>query len=447
MINDLRELVSIKSVDAPADRADAPFGQGIRNALDWFLNKASSYGLKVGEGNGYYGYADYGDPDAPAIGILCHLDVMPAPDDAFVLREENGVLYGRGTSDDKGALVAILSLLREFKNERLRLNHRIRLIAGCNEECGSECIKRYRAEQEIPMLSLVPDCDFPVVCSEKSILHSALTLMVDDVFAQNVPSLHAGDRYNVVPNRATVVIRKPASPDIFGGMVGGYLQAVGATKDDFVVTDDGSTLTVEAKGREAHAMAPENGDNAIWKIFALLRGLYPSSAFVASVWDKLCRHDAASVLGLYCEDEQSGKLTMNVGWAKTELGMLTLGFDLRLPISADADGVERGISAAFPSSVISRDSFSEGFFLPENEEPVRTLTNAYRAVTGDETAKPIHTGGGTYARELPNAVAFGLSMPGKDNHAHRDDEHIEVADLALGKEIYRRALLELDERL
>lgn len=51
MFEDLREIVEIKSVDAPASRADAPFGQGLRNALDWFLNKASSYGLKVGEGD------------------------------------------------------------------------------------------------------------------------------------------------------------------------------------------------------------------------------------------------------------------------------------------------------------------------------------------------------------------------------------------------------------
>ncbi|MFR6641626.1 MAG: hypothetical protein ACLUSP_10155 [Christensenellales bacterium] len=62
MFEDLREIVEIKSVDAPGFRADAPFGQGLRNALDWFLNKASSYGLKVGEGDGYYGYADYGNP-------------------------------------------------------------------------------------------------------------------------------------------------------------------------------------------------------------------------------------------------------------------------------------------------------------------------------------------------------------------------------------------------
>lgn len=119
MFEDLREIVEIKSVDAPASRADAPFGQGLRNALDWFLNKASSYGLKVGEGDGYYGYADYGDPDAPILGVLCHLDVVPAPDEAFIFREDENAVYGRGVADDKGAIAMMLDIMREFREKRV----------------------------------------------------------------------------------------------------------------------------------------------------------------------------------------------------------------------------------------------------------------------------------------------------------------------------------------
>ena len=444
MFEDLREIVEIKSVDAPASGADAPFGQGLRNALDWFLNKASSYGLKVSEGNGYYGFADYGDPDAPIIGVLCHLDVVPAPDDAFTFREDEKAVYGRGVADDKGAIAIMLDIMREFREKRVRLNHRLRLIAGCNEEKNSECIKRYRVEQEIPIVSLVPDSDFPVVCSEKNILHTALTLIEDDVFAKNVLSLTAGDRYNVIPNLATVVIAKPNVNDLFGGMVSGYLQAVNATKDDFTVTDNGNTYTVTARGKEGHAMNPDDGENAIWKIFALLRGLYPTSRFVSSIWDNLCRYDAAGVLGMNYADE-SGKLTVNLGWAKTELGILTLGFDFRIPISASPEEVESRLLSAFSGGTINRERYSEGFSVPEDGKLVKTLLAAYRAVTHDTASKPIHTGGGTYARELPNAVAFGIAMPHKDNNIHGDNEFIDKKDLAEAKEIYRKAILALDE--
>ena len=446
MFEDLRELVEIKSVDAPRSRADAPFGQGLRNALDWFLNKASSYGLKVGEGDGYYGYADYGDPDAPVIGVLCHLDVVPASDDAFIFREDEKAVYGRGVADDKGAIAMMLDLMREFRENRVRLNRRLRLIVGCNEEKNSECIGKYRVEQEIPMISLVPDSDFPVVCSEKSILHTALTLIADDVFAKNVLSLNAGDRYNVIPNLASVVIVKPDTDDLFGGMASGYLQAANAKKDDFTVVDNGNTYTITAQGKEGHAMCPENGENAIWKIFALLRGLYPSSGFISNVWDKLCRYDATGVLGLNHSNE-SGKLTMNVGWAKTELGLLTLGFDFRLPITAMPDDIESRLLSSFPGGTINRDRYSEGFCVPEDSETIKILMTAYRAVTHDNFSTPIHTGGGTYARELPNAVAFGIAMPHKDNNIHRENEFIEKKDLIEAREIYRRAILELDEKL
>lgn len=63
-------MISFNSVEAERSAADAPFGTEVRNALDWFLNKASFYGLKVGEYGGYYGWADYGEAEKPVIGIL-----------------------------------------------------------------------------------------------------------------------------------------------------------------------------------------------------------------------------------------------------------------------------------------------------------------------------------------------------------------------------------------
>ena len=77
MLTDLKEIISIDTTLAPQSAIDAPFGQNLRNALDWFLNKASSYGLKVGEDKGFCGWADYGDSDKPIIGILCHADIVP----------------------------------------------------------------------------------------------------------------------------------------------------------------------------------------------------------------------------------------------------------------------------------------------------------------------------------------------------------------------------------
>lgn len=102
------------------------------------------------------------------------------------MRNTDGKVYGRGVADDKGPLVVMLHLLKKFKEEKIKLKHRIRLIVGCNEETGSLCLKKYVDTGEIPVVSLVPDSDFPVINSEKGILHTDAVLTPDEVFKDNV---------------------------------------------------------------------------------------------------------------------------------------------------------------------------------------------------------------------------------------------------------------------
>ena len=78
IISEIETLVNIPSQeDLDHAAPGAPFGPGPRAALDWFLRKAGSYGLKTGELDGYCGWAEYGAGDR-MIGMLCHLDVVPA---------------------------------------------------------------------------------------------------------------------------------------------------------------------------------------------------------------------------------------------------------------------------------------------------------------------------------------------------------------------------------
>ena len=62
---------------------------------------------------GYYGYAEIGE-GKEMLGILGHLDVVPPgklkdwEHDPFDPIEKDGMLYGRGTQDDKGPLLASL---------------------------------------------------------------------------------------------------------------------------------------------------------------------------------------------------------------------------------------------------------------------------------------------------------------------------------------------------
>ena len=99
------DLVRIPSV-CDEGAGDLPFGPAVDRALREALAIAGSLGFATTYGDGgYYGYADIGEGEE-MVGILGHLDVVPAGNpeewaaDPFDPIEADGYLYGRGTQDD-----------------------------------------------------------------------------------------------------------------------------------------------------------------------------------------------------------------------------------------------------------------------------------------------------------------------------------------------------------
>jgi succinyl-diaminopimelate desuccinylase len=73
---------------------------------------------------------------------------------------------------------------------------------------------------------------------------------------------------------------------------------------------------------------------------------------------------------------------------------------------------------------------------------VRRLLADYERATG-VAQKPAISGGGTYAKRVPNAIAFGMWFPGKPYPGHDVDEKIEIADLQKGEKVLIYALTDL----
>jgi len=79
------------------------------------------------------------DPKAKAVLMLAHLDVVEAKRedwtrDPFVLVEENGAFYGRGTSDDKAMASIWVDSLMRYKAEGFHPRRAIKLALTCGEE-------------------------------------------------------------------------------------------------------------------------------------------------------------------------------------------------------------------------------------------------------------------------------------------------------------------------
>ena len=79
---------------------------------------------------------------------------------------------------------------------------------------------------------------------------------------------------------------------------------------------------------------------------------------------------------------------------------------------------------------------------PDNEN-IQTILNVYKKHTGDQDAKPLTTGGGTFARAMENSVAFGPGFPGKPSYIHQPNEYLEIEDLLKMTMIYAESLYEL----
>ena len=70
------------------------------------------------------------------------------------------------------------------------------------------------------------------------------------------------------------------------------------------------------------------------------------------------------------------------------------------------------------------------------------LQNVFQRNTGIDM-KPVATGGGTYAKFLPNTVAFGPLFPGEEDPIHKPNEYMTVENLFTKIQIMADAIYEL----
>lgn len=456
ILDDLAEIVAIPSVYS-APEPNAPYGKACLRALEWFVDKARAYGLKAEIMDGACAYAETGE-GKECVGILGHLDVVPAGNgwatDPFKMVEENGKVYGRGVGDDKGAVVVCLHALKAINESGKKLKRRVRLIVGADEERGSSCIRHYLEKGgEVPAMSFVPDSEFPVINSEKGIAHIIFTFR-DELIEKGVTHISGAECANAVPDRATARIAKgsalfTAAEKLCGGTptaelfktkkIAERIVSGGASFNDFEIYNGADGMELVAVGTAEHASTPEKGDNALWKLFGVLGAL--GSPVADTVYEYLCSVLSSEKTGVYVDDAKSGDTTMCMSQAWIEDGALKILIDFRLPLGETADFVAEQIANKTGCSATVRD-YHENLYIDENAPLVKALLKVYRELTGDMTA-PLKTGGGTYARELPNAVAFGCTPVDIDINMHRADENFPVAQLFKNYEIYLKAAEEL----
>jgi len=92
----------------------------------------------------------------PKVLLAAHLDVVPAPDESFVLRKESGRYYGRGTLDMKFALAAYLQFVDDVQDQLEDYDFGI-MVTTDEEHGGMHGAAELVKEGYLPQVCIMPD--------------------------------------------------------------------------------------------------------------------------------------------------------------------------------------------------------------------------------------------------------------------------------------------------
>ncbi len=437
IVKTLQELLQIPSVlDLDNATEKAPFGPNIDKALNYMLDMGKNDGFDVVNDDGYAGHISYKGATCDSVGILCHLDVVPAGNNwtypAYDAKIVDGKIYARGTTDDKGPTIASYFALKFIKDAGIKLKKEIRIILGTDEETAWRGVAHYFKNFDMPSIGFAPDCSFPLVYGEKGRMSFDLSSSFDE--EDIVESITGGERYNVVLDKVTAVLRKDLSKEF-----NDYLK-VNNLKGSVV----GNTYEIE--GVAAHAMEPEKGINAGIHMCNFLKD-YSNNKMVQFVAKYFNNDPFFKTMGLDYNDYEMGPITVNIGIMNISKDETRTTLDIRFPVRYDMDKYNKVFNELVDGAniKITNSTYKDPHYVSPEDDLVKLLYKAYTDVTGDTINKPFTVGGGTYAGILDKGVAYGMGFPGEAELAHQKDEYLSIESLLKGVLIYINAILLLGE--
>lgn len=437
VVKEIQNAIRVKSVkEAPLP--GMPFGEGPAKALDHFMDLAKKLGFKAEKFDNYAMHIDMGEGEE-TLGILAHVDVVPEGDNwvhpPYGGVIEDGKIFGRGTLDDKGPAIISLYAMKAISDAGIKLNKKVRMILGADEESGSACLKYYFGEikQPYPDLAFTPDSSFPVTYAEKG----SVRVKIKKTFKTlNDVKISGGNAFNSVPNEATGEIPVSMLDNVKN-----------MNKVEFL--REGDIYKITSAGIPAHGAKPSLGYNAVSALFEVLNKLDVKNEELKNIVDFYAKYvkmdtDGES-FGVKCDDGETGALTLNLGKMSLENNQMEIWIDMRIPVKIKNEDIISKLKAVV-------ESYGYEFLLHSNTQPlyvdresflVSTLMNIYQEITGDMDSKPKAIGGGTYAKYAKNAVAFGALLPSQEDRMHQRDEYLEISKIDTLLKIYVEAIYRL----
>lgn len=437
MLKTLKEFVAINSEydEASVDK-DNPFGKGVSKALNYIADVARKDGFEVTNYNNMVVEILAGKGETN-ITIMAHADVVPAgsgwDQDPFEVVNKDGVLFGRGVADDKGPLLSCYYGLKALRDNNLLGDYTVRFLVGGNEESGSRGIEYYfnTLKKPQPNLGFSPDSAYPLTYGEKGMYNYEVKSNFD---VKGLISLKGGVAFNAVIEQAEAYLVNDEN-----------IKTALLKYNEIEVNDLGDVLKVTCLGKAAHGSLPWEGVNAGIKLVTILGEVLDCKEF--KHFTKLYTDTRGKGINAYYENEEMGTNSLCIGVIKYENGEFYFTVNFRYINNIDVEKMIKDINKTNKPFEVNVTSTSKLLYYPVDSDLVSTLLRVYQEETGDYVTKPLTSGGGTYAKEADNVIAFGCEYPGWDAHMHSPDESIKVDHLVESMAILAKAIIELGKKL
>ena len=430
----LKGFVAINSeYDEKTANKENPFGVGVSKALNYIADIARKDGFKVTNYDNMIVEILIGE-GPKNVTIMAHADVVPAgsgwDQDPFEVVEKAGVLYGRGVADDKGPCVACYYGLVALKENGLLGDYQVRFLVGGNEESGSAGMIHYFEELKKPQptLGFSPDAEYPLIFAEKGIIGFEVK---KKLHIEGVKSIRGGVAHNAVIEKCDVELLDASR----------LVKYLNEKKVKFTI--EGNTVTF--LGKAAHGAVPEMGINAGMIALREIAEFFNNQ----ELKDLVNKYTDLKGKGInaYNESKEMGYNSVNVGIISLVDDEFKMIVNFRHVDTGNKDVLINNIKEASKPFTVEVLGISPLLYYPKDSVLVSTLLRVYQEEYNDYDTPPLAIGGGTYAKEADNTIAFGMQVPGWDPKMHSPGEQLRKEDFFKGMEVYAHAIIELGKKL
>ncbi len=431
MIADLCDFVRIPSVSDDYRQ--------VGEALEFALMLGRKLGFSARSVlDGQVGIIEAGE-GTETLGILSHVDVVSPGDlsawksPPFEPQVRDNAVFGRGTLDDKGAIIASLYAMKAVTELGIPLKKKVRMILGTQEEVDWKDMRAYVKQFPLPDYGFTPDGEFPLCNIEKGAMDLEMLIPTDKSEGEGLflTAIDGGTATNIVPGHATAK----------------FLRRTGKGDGTF----DEAETALTAAGYAVHSCQPEKGDNAIIKLCHQLCEMDLAgngAARLARVLKERFTDIYCSGIGLYSENEylngeyiHRNTISVTRIVTDTETGQIHVNFNIRFSYGVSEEDFVTAIEkvAAELGGKLGAISSLPAVYISKDKPFMKVLARAYEEVSGlpNEFALAY---GGSYAKAMDNIVSWGPIFPGEEDTCHEENEYMNIESFMLNAKIFAAAI-------